>query len=160
MNEKFCILLQISLKFVPKGPVDSKPVLVGEMAGHPTGKKPLSEPVYWWMYATLGENELIHWIPNKIVHILHTTFLQGSKFCLIFVLHNWHLMINEVMVWCWLGNEPLAEPMMSLVTAQTILRPINNSLVTITMVCSNYISALRKVEVFTYKHYFSITCDG
>ena len=28
MNEKFCISTKISLKFVPKGPVDSNPALV------------------------------------------------------------------------------------------------------------------------------------
>ena len=28
VNEKFCILLQISLKFVPNGPIDNNPALV------------------------------------------------------------------------------------------------------------------------------------
>ena len=28
MNENFCILIKISLKFVPKGPIDSNPALV------------------------------------------------------------------------------------------------------------------------------------
>ena len=28
MNEKFCILIIISLKFVPKGPIDNNPTLV------------------------------------------------------------------------------------------------------------------------------------
>ena len=28
MNEKFCILIQISRKFVPKGPIDNNPALV------------------------------------------------------------------------------------------------------------------------------------
>ena len=28
VNEKFCILIRISLKFVPKGPIDSRPTLV------------------------------------------------------------------------------------------------------------------------------------
>ena len=28
MNEKFCILIKISVKFVPKGPIDSNPALV------------------------------------------------------------------------------------------------------------------------------------
>ena len=28
MNEKFFILIQISLKFVPKGPIDNEPALV------------------------------------------------------------------------------------------------------------------------------------
>ena len=28
MNEKFCILIKISLKFVPKGPIENNPALV------------------------------------------------------------------------------------------------------------------------------------
>ena len=28
VNEKFCTLIKISLKFVPKGPIDNNPVLV------------------------------------------------------------------------------------------------------------------------------------
>ena len=32
MNEKFCILIKISLKFVPKVPIDNNPALVQIMA--------------------------------------------------------------------------------------------------------------------------------
>ena len=32
MNEKFCIFIRISLKFVPKGPIDNRPALVQIMA--------------------------------------------------------------------------------------------------------------------------------
>ena len=28
MNKKFCILIKISLKFVPKGPIDNNPALI------------------------------------------------------------------------------------------------------------------------------------
>ena len=45
MSEKFCILIQMSLKFVPKGPIDQKSVLVQVMAWRRTGDKPLSEPM-------------------------------------------------------------------------------------------------------------------
>ena len=43
LNEKFCILIKISLKFVPKGPIDNNPALVQVMAWHRIGDKPLSE---------------------------------------------------------------------------------------------------------------------
>ena len=36
--------MKISLKFVPKGPVDNKPAFVKMMAQQQTGNKPLSEP--------------------------------------------------------------------------------------------------------------------
>ena len=45
MNEKFCILIRISLKFVLKGPIDNKSVLVQVMAWRRIGDKPLSEPM-------------------------------------------------------------------------------------------------------------------
>ena len=37
MNEKFCILIRISLKFVPKGPIDDKSAVVQVMAWRQTG---------------------------------------------------------------------------------------------------------------------------
>ena len=63
MNEKFCILIQIPLKFVPKGPINNKPALVQIMAWRRTGDKPLSEnnadPIHWCIYVALGGDELI-----------------------------------------------------------------------------------------------------
>ena len=55
VNEKYCILNKISLKFAPKGPIDNKPALVQIMAWRRIGDKPLSEAmptrftdVYMW----------------------------------------------------------------------------------------------------------------
>ena len=45
VNENFCILIEISLKFVPKGPFDNNPTLVQIMAWRLIGDKPLSEPM-------------------------------------------------------------------------------------------------------------------
>ena len=45
LNEHDRILIQISLKFVPKSPIDNKPVLVQVMARCQTNNKPLPEPV-------------------------------------------------------------------------------------------------------------------
>ena len=54
MNEKFFILIRISLKFVPKGPIDCKSALVQEMAWQQIGDKPLSElKLHWRIYAAL-----------------------------------------------------------------------------------------------------------
>ena len=44
-NEKFWILIKLSLKFAPKGPIDNKAVLVQVMAWHQAGNKPLPEPM-------------------------------------------------------------------------------------------------------------------
>ena len=43
MNEKFCILIHISLKFVLKGLIHNKAALVQVMAWRRTGDKPLPE---------------------------------------------------------------------------------------------------------------------
>ena len=44
ITTKFCCV-QISLEFVPKGPIDSKWALVQVMAWRQIGDRPLSEPV-------------------------------------------------------------------------------------------------------------------
>ena len=45
VNEKFCILINISMKFVPKGLNNDIPTLVHIMAWCRIGDKPLSEPM-------------------------------------------------------------------------------------------------------------------
>ena len=45
MNENIRIAIQFSLKFVPKGPIDNKSVLVQVMAWHWRSNKPLPEPI-------------------------------------------------------------------------------------------------------------------
>ena len=44
-NEKCCILIKCSLKYVRKGPIDNNPALVQIMAWRRSGDKPLSEPM-------------------------------------------------------------------------------------------------------------------
>ena len=46
VNEKFCILIIISLKFDPKGPIDNNSALVKIMAWHRIRDKSLSEPMW------------------------------------------------------------------------------------------------------------------
>ena len=45
LNENVWIPIRISLKFVPKGPINNIPALVQIMAWRRTGDKPLSEPM-------------------------------------------------------------------------------------------------------------------
>ena len=55
------ILIKISQKFVPKGPIINTPALVQIMAWHRPGDKSLSGPMLgksWRIYASLGLNEL------------------------------------------------------------------------------------------------------
>ena len=45
LKEKFCVLSQVPLKFIPKDQVDNKSSLVQVMAWCQKGTKPLSEPM-------------------------------------------------------------------------------------------------------------------
>ena len=45
LNENVRISIQISLKFVPKGPINNDPALVQIMAWRRSGDMPLSEPM-------------------------------------------------------------------------------------------------------------------
>ena len=45
MNVKFCILIKISLKCVPNGPIDNYPAMGWIMSWRRIGDKPLSEPM-------------------------------------------------------------------------------------------------------------------
>ena len=73
MNEKFCILIQISLKFVLDATVDDKATLIQVMTGCQTGAwcqigdKPLPEAVltqFTDAYAALQGDELDLWISH------------------------------------------------------------------------------------------------
>ena len=57
MNKTFYILIRISLKFVPKGQIDSKSALVQVMAWRWTGDKPLPEPIL----TQLTDAYMWHW---------------------------------------------------------------------------------------------------
>ena len=45
LNENDRILIQISLKYVPRSPINNKPALVQVMAWQQTGYKPLPGPM-------------------------------------------------------------------------------------------------------------------
>ena len=68
MNEKFCILIDISLKFVSKVRINNTPALDQIMAWRRTGDKPLPEPnadtVHWHLYAALR----VKWVKAMAWH--------------------------------------------------------------------------------------------
>ena len=57
LNENDKILIRISLKFVPRSPIDNKPALVQVMAWRRIGDKPLSEP----MLTQFTDAYMRHW---------------------------------------------------------------------------------------------------
>ena len=58
MNEKFCILIQISLKFVPKGLIDNKAALVQAM-----GLLNRQQSITWM------NGDLVHWCIYIYIYI-------------------------------------------------------------------------------------------
>ena len=78
LNENVRISIKISLKFVPKGPINNIPALIQIMAWRRPGDKPLSETVMVSLlthniYASLGLNELNNDLaPNKRQAIIRT----------------------------------------------------------------------------------------
>ena len=75
LNEKVWILIKISLKFVPKGPINNIPALVQIMAWRRSGDKPLSEPVMvsllTYMCVTLPQ-----WV-KSIYHNFQSNLLEN-----------------------------------------------------------------------------------
>ena len=63
LNKNVWISVRISLKFVPRGPINNILALFLIMAWHQSGDKPLSEPmiVFWCIYVSLGLNKLRIW---------------------------------------------------------------------------------------------------
>ena len=71
LNENVQILIKISLKFVPKGPINNIPALVQIMACCRPGDNPLSEPMMAWVGDEYMHHSAKHnWWFNKARKIL------------------------------------------------------------------------------------------
>ena len=70
VNEKFCILIRISPKFVPKGPIDNKSASVQVMAWCRTGEKPLPEPMLT-QFTDAYMGHLGRWVDSIFSRQLH-----------------------------------------------------------------------------------------
>ena len=113
-NESVWISITISLKFVPKGPIDYKSALVQVMAWHRTGEKPLPESMLTQFTDAhirhyIGGNKitksgrsfhrgLVHpvqsaslcWNSPKIFHTVLETLPVGAKSLPILPPDYWH----------------------------------------------------------------------
>ena len=88
LDENGRIVIKISLKFVPKGPINNIPALVQIMVWCPLGNKPLSEPMMvkllMHMYVTLPQ-----WVKGVMIRILRgTTENINTIYCLIALFAN------------------------------------------------------------------------
>ena len=71
LNENVSIAIKISLKFVPKGPINNIPALVQIMAWRRPGDKPLSAPmmVSLLMHICVTRPQWVNMIKNKHCHL-------------------------------------------------------------------------------------------
>ena len=64
MNEKFCILIKISLKFVPKGPINNNPSIGLDNVLAPNRRQTIiwtnADPIHWRIFAPGGDE--LTWI--------------------------------------------------------------------------------------------------
>ena len=105
VNEKFCILIKILLKFLSKGPIDDNPALVQIMTWCWIGDKPLSESMLIWFTDTYMQHYRGRWVNHWSMqrhHLLqrHVITVMTYKvvryviapacllFCLLIVLLN------------------------------------------------------------------------
>ena len=113
-NEGVWISITISLKFVPKGPIDYKSALVQVMAWHRTGEKPLPELMltkftdayirhswggnkitksgrsFHWGLVHLVQSASLCWNTPKIFHTVFETLPVGAKSLPILPPDYWH----------------------------------------------------------------------
>ena len=80
LNENVSILIKISQKFVPKGPINNIPALVQIMAWRRSGDKPLSEPmvVSLLMHICFTRPQ---WVNSNTLSKAWTTWTKWSAFC-------------------------------------------------------------------------------
>ena len=87
MNANVCISIKISLKFVPKSPLNNIPALVQIMAWHQPGAKPLSESMmlsllmYICHSASMSLEKFkfeVHQFSTKLIHLKMSSAKCGS----------------------------------------------------------------------------------
>ena len=89
-NENACILIKISLKLVPIGPIENKSALVEAMAWRRTGDKPLSEPMmvqfpyaYMRYSASMSQLTLYRWLSARLQYLQWVSSLALSHQCYV-----------------------------------------------------------------------------
>ena len=109
LNENVWIPIWISLKFVPKGPINNIPALVQIMAWRRPGNKPLSEPMMvsspTHIYVTRPQ-----WVKSRVViKIINSLWLSDAYKCVSKFCHHWVQIIT-----CRLFSaKPLHESMLT-----------------------------------------------
>ena len=107
LNENIWILINISLKFIPKCPINNIPALVQIMAWRQPGNKPLSEPMIVSLLAHICVTQP-QWVNGTIswCHIFHSSPPSAAY------MRQWiRSALVHVMASHLLGAQPLSKPM-------------------------------------------------
>ena len=98
LNENIWNLIKISLKFVPKVPVNNIPALVKIMAWHRQGDKPLSEPMMVSLLMDTCSSQP-QWVKDfEFVSAYQTTLFKMPEKI------SWNVMVLPSVNWSWNQN--------------------------------------------------------
>ena len=126
LSENCSILIKISLKFVPRQPVNNNPALVQIMAWCQIGKKPLSEQLWPDAYICVTQPRWVNTLRPRqngrhfTDDIFKCIFLYENVWIPIWIslkfvpkgpINNIPALV-QIMAWRRPGNKPLSEPMM------------------------------------------------
>ena len=104
LNENVWISIRISLKFVPKGPINNIPVLVQIMAWRWSGDKPLSEPMMVSLLTRIcvTRPQWVNWANTALFSIgfSATNFIDIEKYRLKNFDHMYRPQCVNVTVFC------------------------------------------------------------
>ena len=109
-NENVWISIKISLKFVPKGPINNIPALVKIMAWRRSGDKPLSEPmmVSWPTHICVTRPQWVDKVVNScIVIAILFYFSRGEMRLSLGILPTSVGLILQLFLNRWSGYPPL-----------------------------------------------------
>ena len=101
LNENVWISIKISLKFVPKGPINNNPALVQIMPWRRSGDKPLSEPmmVSLLMHICVAPPQWVKWIHLLVCVIVNWLWQLHTPNCIIFPMlasFLWRILLKHV----------------------------------------------------------------
>ena len=82
LNENIRISIKISLKFVPKGPINNIPALVQIMAWRRSGDKPLSEPMVVSLLTHICVTRP-QWV-NRWLFVMRCVFIIYCRYILVY----------------------------------------------------------------------------
>ena len=104
MNENVRISIKISLRFVPKTPINNVPVLVQIMAWHRSGNKPLSERMmgYRNWYLDFGHCG----VTNDLESSPQPEGEPKSRYQFLFY-HDASRHIKSMQIWVWISRKSL-----------------------------------------------------